>query len=100
MRHKHTHGPQGHCRRMVSAFSDYLDKDLQQQVCRQVERHLKDCPDCKLYLDTLNKTITLYRGLGDVPVPKDVESRLFATIRLESFQRRTASKGKPKRNRK
>ena len=81
-----------HCRRMVSVFSDYLDKDARAAVCRKVDEHLKDCPDCKVYLDTLNKTITLYRDLGDVAVPRDVQSRLFATIRLAS-----AKKNLPKR---
>jgi predicted anti-sigma-YlaC factor YlaD len=89
MKHKHLHGPKGHCRRMTAVFSDYLDRDLRQRACRKVDEHLKQCPDCKLYLDTLNKSITLYRGLGDVPVPKDVESRLFATIRLQSIKRKS-----------
>lgn len=79
---KHVHAGSRHCRRMVSVFSDYLDRDLRRAVCRKVDEHLKQCPDCRLYLDTLNRTITLYRGLGDVRVPKDVQSRLFATIRL------------------
>ena len=77
---------------MVSVFSDYLDKEARAAVCRKVDEHLKDCPDCKVYLDTLNKTITLYRDLGDVAVPRDVQSRLFATIRLAS-----AKKNLPKR---
>jgi len=85
MKRKHQHGSTGHCRRLTAVFSDYLDKETGQRVCRQVEEHLAQCPDCKLYLDTLNRSITLYRGLGDVPVPQDVESRLFATIRLASF---------------
>jgi predicted anti-sigma-YlaC factor YlaD len=71
-----------HCRRMVSVFSDYLDRDMRESVCRKVDEHLKDCPECKVYLDTLNRTITLYRDLGDVAVPGPVQRRLFATIRL------------------
>lgn len=77
-----------HCRRMVSVFSDYLDRDLREAVCRKVDEHLKQCPDCRLYLDTLNRTITLYRGLGGVRVPRNVESRLFATIRLAAKTKR------------
>lgn len=69
---------------MVSVFSDYLDKDARAAVCRMVDEHLKDGPDCKLYIDTLSKTITLYRDLGDVAVPASVQRRLFATIRLVS----------------
>ena len=96
MKHKHADGRKGHCHRMAAVFSDYLDGDLRQRVCRKVDEHLRQCPDCKLYLDTLNKSITLYRDLGETPVPKDVESRLFATIRLASFKRRTKPGSKKK----
>lgn len=90
MKHKPA-GPH-HCRRMAAMFSDYLDRDLREAICRKVDEHLKQCPDCRLYLDTLNRTITLYRGLGGVRVPRNVESRLFATIRLAA-----AKKKRPKR---
>ncbi|MDI6740464.1 MAG: zf-HC2 domain-containing protein [Candidatus Edwardsbacteria bacterium] len=88
MKKKHAHTSSHHCRRMVSAFSDYIDKDMREAVCRKVDEHLKDCPDCRVYLDTLNKTITLYRDLGDVAVPRDIQSRLFATIRLATFKKK------------
>ena len=100
MKSKISHGPKGHCHRMAAVFSDYLDRDLRQQVCRKVDEHLKHCPDCKLYLDTLNKSITLYRGLGHVPVPKDVETRLFATIRLASFKNKKKPARKSNKTRK
>lgn len=73
---------------MASVFSDYLDRDLREAVCRKVDEHLKQCPDCRVYLDTLERTITLYRGLGGVRVPRNVESRLFATIRLAAKTKR------------
>ncbi len=79
---KHDRTGSHHCRRMAAVFSDYLDRDLREAICRKVDEHLKQCPDCRLYLDTLSRTITLYRGLGGIRVPKNVESRLFATIRL------------------
>jgi predicted anti-sigma-YlaC factor YlaD len=72
-----------HCRGMGSVFSQYLDKELAQQVCRKLEKHLKDCPDCQSYFDTLKKTVTLYRGLGHQKVPPDAQRRLYKVIKLE-----------------
>jgi hypothetical protein len=40
-----------------------------------------------MYLDTMKKTITLYRSLESEPLPKATEKRLFATIRLASRSR-------------
>ncbi|MBI5806332.1 zf-HC2 domain-containing protein [candidate division TA06 bacterium] len=73
-----------HCRGMGTVFSQYLDKELAQQVCRKLEKHLKDCPDCQTYFDTLKKTVTLYRGLGPQKVPADAQRRLYKVIRLEA----------------
>lgn len=71
-----------HCHRMTAAFSEYLDKDLRKQLCRKLEAHLAECPDCQMYFDTLKKTVTLYRSLEQEPLPKDAKKRLFATIKL------------------
>ena len=73
-----------HCRGMGAVFSQYLDQELAQQVCRKLEKHLKDCPDCQTYFDTLKKTVTLYRGLGSQKVPADAQRRLYKVIRLEA----------------
>ena len=75
----------GHCRHMMSVFCDYIDRDLQQRVCRRLERHLRDCPECKLYLDTLKKTVTLYRSMKDPALPRGAQQRLFKTIRLSEL---------------
>lgn len=71
-----------HCKRMSSVFSDYLDRRLKKQLCRRLEMHLVECPDCQMYFDTLKRTVTLYRSLEQEPLPKDAEKRLFATIKL------------------
>ena len=73
-----------HCRGMGTVFSQYLDQELAQQVCRKLEKHLKDCPDCQTYFDTLKKTVTLYRDLGHQKVPADAQRRLYKVIRLEA----------------
>jgi RNA polymerase sigma-70 factor (ECF subfamily) len=82
-----SHKPGGHCRKMSSVFSRYLDRELQKTLCRKLESHLARCPDCRMYLDTMKKTITLYRSLESEPLPKATEKRLFATIRLASRSR-------------
>jgi len=76
-----------HCRGMGGVFSRYLDKELAQKACRQLEHHLKGCPDCQTYFDTLKKTVTLYRGLGHQKVPPDAQRRLYKVIRLEAREK-------------
>lgn len=40
-----------------------------------------------MYVDTLRRTVVLYRGLGEETVPAAVEQRLFKTIRLAEMDR-------------
>jgi hypothetical protein len=72
----------GHCLRMLGVFSDQLDRGAKRRLCRRIEEHLRECPECRMYVDTLKRTVVLYRSLGGVKVPADVSQRLFKTIRL------------------
>jgi hypothetical protein len=76
----------GHCLRMLGVLSDYLDRREKIRLCRRVEEHLKECPECRMYVDTLKKTVVLYRSLGDEKVPGPVQKRLFKTIRLAEIK--------------
>jgi predicted anti-sigma-YlaC factor YlaD len=79
-----------HCSNMSRTFSQYLDKELAEKMCRKLEHHMKDCPDCRAYFDTLNKTVTLYRSLGPQKVPRAAEQRLFKTISLSAVKKKKA----------
>lgn len=77
----------GHCMRMLSVLSDHLDRNGKRRLCKRIEEHLKECPECRMYVDTMRKTVVLYRSLGDEKVPAPVERRLFRTIRLAEMKR-------------
>ena len=71
------------CPDLIHELSDYLDGVAAPEICAEIERHLKDCPDCKVMVDTLDKTITLYREReADIEMPEDVRQRLFIVLDL------------------
>lgn len=71
------------CRDHLGALSDYLDDDLHPEFCAEIERHLAECGDCRIVVDTLRKTVMLYRAFGHEEVPDDAKARLFAVLELE-----------------
>lgn len=71
------------CRELLGALSDYIDGELEERLCAEIEAHMRDCPDCQVMVDTLHKTVVLYRTHGSVEVPADVQSRLHAVLDLE-----------------
>lgn len=76
---------QHHCRALLASLSDYIDGTLDETLCEQLEKHLKDCSNCKIIVDTMRKTMELYRNEEDESLPDDVRTRLYARLDLHDF---------------
>ena len=73
------------CKSLLSSLSDYVDGSAQAEICRRLEDHLEDCDDCRIVVDTLKKTITLYHSETTTSLPGDVRERLFQRLDLDDF---------------
>lgn len=73
------------CQHLLGQLSDYVDGELEQTMCEEIERHLAGCQNCRIVVDTLSKTIALYRTQGQTPVPGDVQARLYKVLNSESL---------------
>ena len=74
------------CRQLLNSLSDYIDGDLQQDLCDEIALHMKDCDNCRIVVDTLSKTISLYQTSSEPAfVPDEVRQRLFHRLDLDEF---------------
>jgi len=80
---KHEHNDL--CAQLQAQLPDYLDGEARAEVCRAIEAHLAECEDCRIVVDTLKKTITLYRAAPRDAVPRDVHARLVRVLNLDDF---------------
>jgi anti-sigma factor RsiW len=71
------------CRHLLNHLSDYVDGDLGQAMCAEIERHLSGCRNCRVVVDTLRKTVMLYQSYGSDSIPGNVEERLYKVLQLE-----------------
>lgn len=71
------------CRELVDQLSDYVDGELDAALCVELEAHLVGCPNCRVMVDTMRRTITLYHAQAPVELPADVEDRLYKVLKLE-----------------
>ncbi len=71
-----------HCHELLGELSAYLDGEASQRVCAEIERHLQECANCRAVVNTLDRTVTLYRTLPAPTVPAEVEERLWRVLRL------------------
>lgn len=73
-----------HCKDTLEQFSAYLDGELQPELCAWIEEHLKSCENCRVVMNTMQKTIELYHVHADDEVlPEAVRSRLYARLQLD-----------------
>ena len=81
---QHTHDPQ--CEKLLGSLSDYIDGELQAELCSLIERHLQQCDNCRIVVNTLRKTVELYRQTsGPAELPGSVRERLFLKLELEEY---------------
>jgi predicted anti-sigma-YlaC factor YlaD len=83
---KHIHSDV--CSQLLKQLPDYLDGEARASVCRAIEKHLKSCEDCRVVVDTMKKTITLYRSVPREEVPSAVHERLVRVLKLDEIQNR------------
>ncbi|MCS7221141.1 MAG: zf-HC2 domain-containing protein [Anaerolineae bacterium] len=69
------------CRQLLRLLSDYIDDELEAALCREVEAHLAVCENCRIVVDTLRKTVLLYRSAYPPMLPAEVEERLFKILK-------------------
>ena len=71
------------CRELADQISDYVDGELDAALCAELEAHLAECSNCRVMVDTIRKTITLYHAQAPVELPAEVEKRLYKALKLE-----------------
>lgn len=64
------------CKKLIRELCSYLDGELDATLVQELERHLEDCDDCRIVVDTTRKTIELYCNCAPLPLPVDVRQRL------------------------
>ena len=76
------HGPGSpDCREIFARLSEYLDGELESDICSQLEEHMDDCPPCQAFLETLRRTVAVTRDLPAQTLPDDMKDELLEAYR-------------------
>ena len=79
------------CKAMFAELSDYLDEQLDDSLCVELEKHLDGCGPCKAFLASLESTIEQCRSQpGEAPDRKKAAA-LRASV-LEDYERLVGEK--------
>lgn len=69
-----------HCLSMFEKLSEYIDNELDDSTCQDIERHLEECIPCKICLVTLKRTVKLCKEMESNPVPETFSKKLKELI--------------------
>ena len=81
------------CARVYRHICDNLDQRLDSPQCREIKKHLEDCPDCRAYLSSLKQTVSLYRSLPSPRPSSELRAKLVRAIG-SAAGRRTARRSR------
>ncbi len=66
------------CQQLLSSISEFVDGELDPELCRRIEQHLTECENCRIVINTLRKTIDLYQHQpASEGLPREIRQRLF-----------------------
>ncbi|KAA3611105.1 MAG: hypothetical protein D8M58_14110 [Calditrichaeota bacterium] len=71
----------------IKLISEHLCDDLDADACKELIDVLKTSKDCRVYFDTVKKTVVLCKE-KECPedLPEDINQRLFEKLGLEKFK--------------
>lgn len=64
------------CREYIKDLNDYLDGEIEPELCEEIEKHIGECRNCRLMVDSMLKTVTLVREGKAEKLPASLEQQL------------------------
>jgi RNA polymerase sigma-70 factor (ECF subfamily) len=83
------------CTQIFAMLSEYLDRELPPAACGDLEEHLRDCPECIQFVDSLKRSIELCRKFASARAPEPVAPEALGELRAaydRMLQRRNGTK--------
>ena len=71
------------CEELLAMLNEYVDGGVDPGACEQFEKHLAGCNPCQVVVDTIRKTITLYKEGQPYELPVQFRDRLHSALRAK-----------------
>ncbi|MFP3855311.1 MAG: anti-sigma factor family protein [Anaerolineales bacterium] len=71
------------CQRLLNSLSEFIDNELPFEGQQRLKAHLAGCQDCRVLVQTMEKTLQLYQRLEQPILPPEAVDRLWQTLKSE-----------------
>ena len=68
------------CQEVLDQLADYLDADARAELVQEVDQHLGGCAHCQVEVDSIRRTISIYRCDEKVVLPLQLCDKLQAAL--------------------
>ncbi len=91
MKAVHDHGSQAAgqphaCQDLLGNLSNFIDGELDDQMCQKLQQHMAGCENCRVVYDTTTRTILLYQvSAKETSLPEGARGRLFNSLKLDDL---------------
>ena len=68
------------CKDFLNELGEFMDGTLDQELREKLQKHVSECPNCWVVLDTSQRTIKIYKGMEPQTIPADIHARLMAAV--------------------
>lgn len=69
-----------HCSQYIQNIADYIDGEIDESLCAELENHLKECHNCRIMVDTMKQTVVLCRDGKKERFPAELEKKLTDSL--------------------
>ena len=59
------------CSEVRALLSDYIDRELNKEILRDIDDHISDCTECSIQLEQLRKSLKILKRLRGKNPPHD-----------------------------
>ncbi len=69
------------CGQIFAMLSEYLDRELPQATCEELDAHISDCPECVQFIESLRRSVKLCRQFGESQPLPTIDAERLARLR-------------------
>lgn len=68
------------CKDFLKGLNDFLDQTADPETREHLTKHVNECPNCWVIVDTTKKTLQVYKGMEPQVLPEDLHTRLMKAL--------------------
>ena len=65
----------------MQGLNDYLDGEMAPELCEEIEKHIGECNNCKLMIDSMKMTVKLCREGKPEDLPPALQDKLDSLLK-------------------